>query len=205
MTSGNVVIHGTPGRVTSTATLDLRPCASERPRSEPDPVIGRAQRHPMGSPLPVPLPLSSWGRRAGANVLDGLFSAWPLCLGLVYLITTLQVQEIPYDGWAGLEILLPSMPGAAALVLGYTTNSGLSLWNRMYRQGRTGQSVGKKAMGIRLVSETHLEPIGPSNAYMRDLAHALDVISLAGYLMPLWDAKRQTFADRIMKSVVVDA
>ena len=52
---------------------------------------------------------------------------------------------------------------------------------------------------------TALAPIGPLNAFLRDLLHTLDGFAYVGYLWPLWDAKRQTFADKIMKTVVVDA
>ncbi len=39
---------------------------------------------------------------------------------------------------------------------------------------------------------------------MRDLAHFLDGITAnIGYLFPLWTAKRQTFADMAVKTVVV--
>lgn len=181
--------RGAPRRATSSTTLDPGPSACAGSSVAP----------------PDPPPLARWGRRVAANVLDGLFSGWPVLLGLGYLITTLHMQEIPYEGWTGFEVRLPSVQGVVVLVLGYAANSGLSLWNRMYLQGSTGQSVGKKAMGIRLVDEVGLHPIGPSNAYLRDLAHALDLISSVGYLRPLWDAKRQTFADRIVKAVVVDA
>jgi hypothetical protein len=42
-------------------------------------------------------------------------------------------------------------------------------------------------------------------AFVRDLAHIVDsVICYVGFLFPLWDAKKQTLADKIVKTVVVD-
>ena len=39
-------------------------------------------------------------------------------------------------------------------------------------------------------------------AFVRDLCHIIDqVICYIGYLFPLWDAKRQTLADKIMTTV----
>lgn len=39
---------------------------------------------------------------------------------------------------------------------------------------------------------------------VRQLAHVLDtLICYLGYLFPLWDAKRQTFADKLMSTVCV--
>jgi uncharacterized RDD family membrane protein YckC len=59
--------------------------------------------------------------------------------------------------------------------------------------------------GIKLVSELTDAPIGPSNAFVRDLVHILDGMAYVGYLWPLWDDKRQTFADKIVRTIVVTA
>ena len=75
----------------------------------------------------------------------------------------------------------------------------------MLRQGRTGQTIGKSAMGTYVVRESRRpvhrrRPVGRS----RDRAHIVDALPcLVGYLWPLWDAKKQTFADKIMGTVVV--
>jgi uncharacterized RDD family membrane protein YckC len=79
-----------------------------------------------------------------------------------------------------------------------------SIWNRWIRTGRTGMSIGKEKMGIKLVSEDTGQPIGGGMAFVRDLAHFVDgLICDIGYLFPLWDDKRQTLADKIVKTVVV--
>ncbi|OBA57482.1 hypothetical protein A5647_23560 [Mycobacterium sp. 1100029.7] len=78
------------------------------------------------------------------------------------------------------------------------------LWNRGYRQGTTGQSLGKTVMKIKVVSETTGQPIGFGLSVVRDLAHFVDaVICFIGFLFPLWDAKRQTLADKILTTVVL--
>ena len=42
-------------------------------------------------------------------------------------------------------------------------------------------------------------------AFVRQLAHILDGIPCyIGYLWPLWDAKRQTFADKVIGTYVID-
>jgi uncharacterized RDD family membrane protein YckC len=80
----------------------------------------------------------------------------------------------------------------------------LSGYNRWYLGGKTGQSWGRKAVGIRLVGEQTGQPIGVGMAFARDLAHIVDsIICNIGYLFPLWDAKKQTLADKIVKTVVV--
>jgi len=43
-------------------------------------------------------------------------------------------------------------------------------------------------------------------AFVRDICHVLDTLAcFIGWLFPLWDARRQTLADKIMHTVVVPA
>jgi uncharacterized RDD family membrane protein YckC len=94
----------------------------------------------------------------------------------------------------------------AILALFYLLALAWTLYNRAYLAGTTGQSWGKKIIGIRLVKEETGEPMGAVLAFVRDIAHTVDaVICFVGYLFPLWDAKGQTLADKIMTTVVVPA
>lgn len=78
------------------------------------------------------------------------------------------------------------------------------IWNYGYRQGTTGCSVGKSVLKFQVVSEKTWQPIGFGLSIVRQLVHILDtVLCYLGYLWPLWDAKRQTFADKIMSTVCV--
>jgi uncharacterized RDD family membrane protein YckC len=53
-----------------------------------------------------------------------------------------------------------------------------------------------------VVSEQTGQPIGFGLSVLRQIAHAIDaVICYVGYLFPLWDAKRQTIADKILSTV----
>jgi uncharacterized RDD family membrane protein YckC len=80
---------------------------------------------------------------------------------------------------------------------------GWQIYNRWYLGGQ-GQSYGKKVLGLMLVSEETGQPIGMLNAFLRDVCHFLDfIICFIGYLFPLWDPKRQTIADKIMRTVVI--
>jgi len=75
-------------------------------------------------------------------------------------------------------------------------------WNFCYRQGRTGQSVGKSVMKFKVISEKTWQPIGFWLSFVRQLAHYVDqLICYVGYLWPLWDAKRQTLADKMLGTV----
>jgi uncharacterized RDD family membrane protein YckC len=78
------------------------------------------------------------------------------------------------------------------------------VWNYGYRQGTTGSSIGKSVMKFKVVSEKTWQPIGFGLSVVRQLAHVVDlIICFIGFLFPLWDAKRQTLADKIMTTVCV--
>ena len=78
------------------------------------------------------------------------------------------------------------------------------IYNRCIQAGRTGQSLGKRTLHLRLISENTGEPIGGGMAFARDICHILDSLACyIGWLFPLWDAKRQTFADKIVGTVVI--
>ena len=81
---------------------------------------------------------------------------------------------------------------------------GWWIYNRVFQAGRTGQSLGKKTMHLRLLSEKTGEPIGAGMAFARDICHILDSLACyIGWLFPLWDAQRQTVADKIVSTVVI--
>jgi serine/threonine-protein kinase len=71
-------------------------------------------------------------------------------------------------------------------------------------EGRTGRSPGKALLRLRLVGQFDGRPLGFWRALGRRVAHLADVLSCyLGILWPLWDNQRQTFADKIARSVVV--
>jgi uncharacterized RDD family membrane protein YckC len=83
---------------------------------------------------------------------------------------------------------------------------GVIIWfvNRCVIAGRTGKSLGRLVTGTRLVREDTGRPLGVWMAFVREFAQILNNITLGlGYLWPLWDAKRQTFADKAVSSIVV--
>jgi uncharacterized RDD family membrane protein YckC len=125
---------------------------------------------------------SSWIARVAAYLVDSLVAA-PFFLAAGLLEGDIHVA------------LYYLLAGLGFAVWGYT---------RWWRAGRTGQSWGRSLLGIRLVGEASDRPIGVGKAVLRDLAHVLDGLILnIGYLLPLWTAKRQTIADRVMGTVVV--
>jgi uncharacterized RDD family membrane protein YckC len=122
---------------------------------------------------------ASWLQRVGAYLIDAIPP------GILVIIGVLTRN-------AAIELLFIL---AGLCVTGY---------NRWYMAGKTGQSWGKKALNLSLISEQTGQPIGAGMAFLRDICHIVDNITCyIGWLFPLWDAKRQTLADKIMKTVVV--
>ncbi|HEU0190498.1 MAG TPA: RDD family protein [Mycobacterium sp.] len=88
----------------------------------------------------------------------------------------------------------------------------LTAGNRMLLPAATGWSVGRAAMGIAVVrpnrsgnadGATAATEVGPWRLLVRDLAHLVDTLSLfVGWLWPLWDPRRRTFADLLVGTEV---
>jgi len=73
-----------------------------------------------------------------------------------------------------------------------------------YLEGATGQSYGKKIAGTKLIRAQDGGLLGGGQGAVRGFTHILDAIPCyIGFLWPLWDAKKQTFADKIMSTYVI--
>ena len=123
------------------------------------------------------------------------FADWPL-----------RVQSALVD-WLG--------PSLVVSFLNLTTDSlglvsllslvalGWALYNA-YLGGSTGQSYGKKWAGTRLVRSTDGQLLGGGMGIVRYILHIIDALPCyLGFLWPLWDQQRQTFADKIVSTYVV--
>lgn len=142
--------------------------------------------------------LAHWGLRVLALTIDSLISGVPLMVAYVFAFATAE----PSPGYAEPQ---PTAAGGFALLVGFVVYLTTWVLSRLVAQGRTGQSWGKRAVGIRLVGQHTGLPVGAGRSFVRELAHNLDGILYIGYLMPLWDAQRQTFADKVMTTIVVKA
>jgi uncharacterized RDD family membrane protein YckC len=71
--------------------------------------------------------------------------------------------------------------------------------------GLTGQTLGKRICGIRVVDANTGQPgIGVGRGIGRYFARILSAIPLLlGYLWMLWDARKQTWHDKLVTTVVV--
>ncbi|GAB7042202.1 MULTISPECIES: RDD family protein [Catenuloplanes] len=147
----------------------------------------------------APQEYASWFHRVGATLVDGLVVA-PFSILAVILGGSFSTQVDPTTG-----VATPTTPNALYFIF-LALGGLLGIYNQIWLQGKTGQSWGKKALGIKLISENDGQPIGPLLVFVRGIVHILDSFPCyIGYLWPIWDDKNQTFADKIMKTVVVSA
>lgn len=104
----------------------------------------------------------------------------------------------------GLVMISSITTGAIIMGVGWLGGLVWVVLNRWVKGGRTGQSFGRRVVGIKLVGEQSGAPIGAGSAFLRDLCHAADSAACyVGFLWPLWDERNQTFADKIVKTIVV--
>jgi uncharacterized RDD family membrane protein YckC len=73
-----------------------------------------------------------------------------------------------------------------------------------YFEGSSGQTLGKKALGIRVIDLSGGGPIGYGRAFIRYIGRFVSAIVIfLGYLWMLWDKEKQTWHDKFANSVVV--
>lgn len=138
-----------------------------------------------GAALPTDA-YASWGSRVGATLVRGIIAGVPAFIGAFLS----QISDV----------------FVIFLIIGYVINIAAVI--RMYIQrGHLGYDVGDRVLGQTLVSEPTMRPVGSGmTVFIRGLAHILDALACyIGFLWPLWDRKRQTFADKIMTQVVIKA
>jgi uncharacterized RDD family membrane protein YckC len=131
------------------------------------------------NPAVSPAAYANWGQRVGA-----------------YLIDYVPIFVLEFIGIISRNAIIYLLMILASI--------GWWIYNRCFQAGQTGQSLGKKTLHLRLLSEKTGEPIGAGMAFVRDICHILDSLACyIGWLFPIWDAKRQTFADKIISTVVI--
>ncbi|MEV4267722.1 RDD family protein [Kribbella sp. NPDC049584] len=172
----------------------------QQPYGQPQygPAYGPPPGYGYGYGAPV-APLADWLPRAGAYLIDGLVGGVPFVLGYgIFIADVISRSDNTYpdDG--------PRPYAAIIFVVGILVSIGLGLWNRVFRQGKTGQSVGKTVLHLRLVDSRTAQPIGAGKAFLREFLSGLfNNACFLNLLWPLWDDQKQTWHDKVMNTYVV--
>lgn len=155
------------------------PQPPEEPPAQP-PVEPPSGNFPAEQPQGTPANLASWGTRAIGLLID----AAPVLI---------------------IEVIVYGVLRSTAL------NALFSLLTFLYfylylgwMDGTTGQTPGKMIMGTRVV-DAKGEVIGTAMGIGRKFAHIIDsLVCFIGWFLPLFDAKRQTIADKVVSTYVVE-
>jgi uncharacterized RDD family membrane protein YckC len=132
--------------------------------------------------------LADWGTRAVGIIID-----WAVMVAIVIVgfIVAVVIGQISSALGALLGFVFYLIAAAGWLYYGFLV-------------GQKGQSPGMALMGLRCVGEETGQVIGGGMGVVRTIAHIIDsLICYIGWLFPLWDAKRQTISDKLLKTVVV--
>jgi uncharacterized RDD family membrane protein YckC len=145
-------------------------------------------------------PNSGIGDGFGGGVPTFTLAPWVKRV-LAYLVDLIPALIIGFIGEA--------IGGSTGDIFAGVCGLGYAIGNYVIRQGSTGQTFGKSVLHLKLVKESNAQPTGPALALGRQVVHIVDyfpwVVPLyLGLLWPLWDPKRQTFADKICHTVVVE-
>lgn len=128
--------------------------------------------------------LAGFGARLGAALLDGLITGIPFAI--VYFIA----------------FAISDALGVIVYIAGIV---GIAYYFAYFEGGETGQTIGKKQLGIRVVDANTMQPgIGTGRAVGRYFSRILSSFLCAlGYLWMLWDKDKQTWHDKIVTTKVV--
>jgi len=126
--------------------------------------------------------LAGFWRRFGSSIIDGII------VGIV----------------GGVVQFVLSQAGDSGRSLGGLLNFAISLAYYIWGYG-TGQTLGCKLLGLRIVDESTGGNIGYGRALARYFGAILSTIALfIGFLWMIWDKKKQTWHDKFAKSVVIN-
>lgn len=149
----------------------------------------------MGTQAPTAsLEKAGFGKRLLAILIDSV-----LIWAVSGMVGSLMGQDVfsSQDGTISFE-----MTGLAALVL----MLGPIVYYTLMEGGRSGQTLGKKLLGIKVIREGSGEPLGYGKAFVRWLGRIPSSFVFAlGYLWMIWDDEKQTWHDKIADTYVVKA
>jgi uncharacterized RDD family membrane protein YckC len=155
-------------------------------------------------------PLAGIGVRLGGLLLDGLLYG---ILSAVLSIPGFLLLRVAFDDCYSIdgEIFCPddALNGGALIgsILLFLAAVVVVMVLYVRALGTTGQTWGRKMVGVKVVSAETAAPLGIGRALGRTLfANFISSnVCLLGYLWALWDPKKQTWHDKVVGSVVVSA
>jgi uncharacterized RDD family membrane protein YckC len=155
-------------------------------------------RAPVSATPGPPGAPSGWWRRVGAAIIDGLVVG---VVGVAVALILSQALGASVDATTAISVFIGLLVGS------------FYYGNLMSREGpRNGQSLGKQAIGIRVVRVDGQQVTFGFALYREILvktivfgylgALTLYTATLLNYLWPLWDSKNRALHDHVCKTLV---
>jgi len=190
------------------------PTAMASPQVAPTAIPqARSLLKPISTPVPIAKPVSaavpminvvyaSWGRRFFAYLIDSVFLfmiTLPVSLFAIVLDAAVASSS-GYRGSSSAGVFSTLWNCAGYILIPSYFIVCHSIW---------GQTLGKKALGIRVmrVSDQHPPHLGWS--ILRSIAFGIESFSMLclvgfiGFLWPLWDTQKQAIHDKMAGTIVV--
>jgi len=150
------------------------------------------QQHGYGYSYGASYAYSGFWRRVAAALLDGLILSVPTAI----------IGAAAGANQFNAGVSYGYSPGVSALVNLLNTAIGVAYYAGL--EGTRGQTLGKMALGIKVIDADAGGFIGIPRGIGRYFARILSAIALGlGYLWMLWDPRKQCWHDKLVRSVVV--
>jgi uncharacterized RDD family membrane protein YckC len=184
------------------------------------PGAGGGFQNPYGGgfgsfPQPIRPNFASYGQRVGAFLIDAIVQFLmyiPLAILLSAYLKNAPTQLVKTTDANTGELKTSTLPdsahlrGAAAIAVVFV----LALWIFYfgYLQGKRGQTLGKKALSVRVVDSSTGQPIGMARGFFRHFVMQLlglfcGIVTILDLLWPAWDSDKQALHDKMFSSHVI--
>lgn len=125
-----------------------------------------------------------------------------------YLIDYALQMVILVAGYIiGMALLVGAQNGAMGaiggllLLLGIGGSLAFWFWNRILRVSQTGQSIGRKMMGLKVIDAASGQNPPMGQQFVRELISSL--LGIISAIFMLFDDQRQTLGDKVGKTQVI--
>ena len=168
-----------------------------------NPYTSTPQQAP-GFGSPAQPQLAGVGARFGAMIIDRILTGLLVAVPVIALwansdkkLTACQV-----NGEARLCEIPKNLGLIIAVGIGLALLLAIFYW--ILPTARTGQTFGKKMLGVRVVDRATGGPIGGGRAFGRGFVSLFSNTFFGlGFLWAIWDANKQTWHDKAVNSIVV--
>lgn len=151
---------------------------------------------------------AGWGARVGAYLIDYIPIFILTGIGYAILIGSMASNSTCVDTPSGgTSCVSTGSSGGATLfaALFFILSFVYWLWNRVFKMGTTGSSLGMGVAKTKAIGERTGQPIGAGMNFLRQILLMVDFwICYIGVLWPLWDQKKQCLlSDKVASTIVV--